>query len=310
MSTVAQTNEPLAVVVTVPAGAVAGPLINVDTPTGQQVQVTIPAGVERDQEEFRVELSPPVAKVPTETQINPLSRQPVGLTDRAAPGGASYMLPGDGCCSSQFSVWGVASPQTSLQALRHQHESDHGTGTAADDQFFPPTVEGFSAFKQHWMQAQPDAAQQGGPSLDKQKCARAGGTLVCDWIRLHPTLASAICLLGSLWFADAGNLFLLFLATWIGARSSPHCKLCWCTPAGRCKCPKFSLKCCGSCTGIMWVGYALMQTLLIMSLGCQTSCALTGWLPGNNQMEQPLEKLFAPEYYGLCKNKNMKQFPP
>ena len=268
-------------------------------------------------------------QIPTE---NPLSLQPMGQTsassgealggdpDAAAP---PWMLPTDQCCVSQFTVWGIASPQTNLRALRQRHEDKHrtsaadqgqGDGAAAammdeSERFFPPTVAGAAAFKQCLQQARASE----GNSMDKKRWARAGCALACNWIRLHQTVASAFCLLASFWIGDSSNLFLLLLSSWILTRInfSPLCTWCWCAPAGRCRCtrapadpPCCSWRCSGSYFGI-WLACNILippPKVWVMAIGCQTSCSLTGWLPGSNQMERPLEKLFAPEYYGLYRD--------
>ena len=262
-------------------------------------------------------------KDPTETQSNPLSSQEVIPTSSEAPGdgdaAAPWTLPEDRCCSSQFSVWGIASPQTHLQALRQQHESRHGTatdestapaeGAAATDpteRFFSPTVEGAAAFKQSLQQAHASE----GKDLDKKQWARAGCTVACNWIRLHPTVASAILLMLSFWIGHGSNLFLPLFASWLFSRiyCAPLCGSCWCAPAGRFECkrtpadpPCCSRKCFGTCFGVFWACNFLLNpvSVMIMINGCQTSCELTGWQPGFNEMEQPLEELFAPEYFGL-----------
>ena len=263
-------------------------------------------------------------KDPTETQSNPLSSQEVIPTSSEAPGdgdaAAPWTLPEDRCCSSQFSVWGIASPQTHLQALRQQHESRHGTatddqstepaeGTAATDptkRFFPPTVEGAAAFKQSLQQAH----AREGKDLDKKQWARAGCTLACNWIRLHPTVASAILLMLSFWVGDSSNLFLVFVSYWLSARIyCSQCSLCWCAPAGRCKCkrtatdPKCcSWNCCCSYLGVILMCFPFYVISGGLAPDCVESCALTGWKPGWNAMETPIQQLLSPEYYGLYRD--------
>ena len=137
----------------------------------------------------------------------------------------------------------------------------------------------------------------------------------CNWVRLHPSVTSAILLMLSFWIGYSCNLLLLLLTEWIFARvyCAPVCAFCWCAPAGWCSCnrprpptdpPRCSSKCCGSCLGVLFVCSVLINPLSVwvMAIGCQTSCELTGWQPGTNEMEEPLETLFAAEYFGLYRD--------
>ena len=277
---------------------------------------------------------------PEEKQSNPLS-QTAG--NETVPGGGSesveaaaaaspWAVPPDRCCSSQFSAWGIATPQTNLQALRQQHENEHKISAGADQtsssvqpdregareqttsadlaqNFYPPTIEGVKAFKRSLQQACSDGRSE----LDKREWARAGCTLACNWIRLHPTTTSAMLLLLSFWVGYGCNLFLLMMTEWIFLRvyCAPVCALFWCAPAGRFTCsrtpndpPCCSQKCFGTCFSVFLVCTTLINplTVWVMAVGCQTSCELTGWQPGSNEMEQPLETLFASEYFGLYRD--------
>ena len=323
LAPIAASPEPTTVVATVPSGTW-GNKMTVDAPWGQQVQVTIPAGLTSGQQ-FRAEIT----------------EQPASASTQATPPGGGWILPPavNVACVKDWRQWEAVSTVWGLP--RPLVNAAHGSGTGdegADDSSSNPVhPDGQFAQQQTLAQAETVLEAQAASPVER---ARLAHKWLSEKSYKYPSRASCASAFFSLFFANAVGLLNMAFGVLIYWHS---CNVCCCGPLLRCWDGKQARKrqqttttkrCANAdntsgCSGCCFIYAVVVYVFGIGIAGefgwrqgyCYRDCELTGFdmmglatyfaqkegNPGlgflptmrSNAMEPVLDNLALPQYYGL-----------